>query len=192
MLERLYREIANSYDMRFSSPAHQQEDNMLFAMLHPFTHGAVLDIGCGTGLLLENISIPASDYLGLDPSSHMLDICRKKFPAYQTVCQCFEDFNSSTKWDTIFSLYGSASYIKPDTYKDIPALLAEQGSYFLMVYRPDYYPHYYSKAHQQAVGLNINYKKLARLPQAQLYQFSNYIVITNRRLDLPTAQSLLR
>ena len=44
----------------------------------------VLDLGCGTGLLLELLAVQPEDYLGIDPSEKMLDEFRRKFPEHET------------------------------------------------------------------------------------------------------------
>ena len=44
----------------------------------------VLDLGCGTGLLLELLALQPEDYLGIDPSQKMLDELRRKFPEHET------------------------------------------------------------------------------------------------------------
>ena len=44
----------------------------------------VLDLGCGTGLLLELLALQPEDYLGIDPSEKMLEELQRKFPEHET------------------------------------------------------------------------------------------------------------
>ena len=44
----------------------------------------VLDLGCGTGLLLELLALQPEDYLGIDPSGKMLEELKRKFPEHET------------------------------------------------------------------------------------------------------------
>ena len=44
----------------------------------------VLDLGCGTGLLLELLALQPEDYVGIDPSEKMLEELQRKFPEHET------------------------------------------------------------------------------------------------------------
>ena len=44
----------------------------------------VLDLGCGTGLLLELLALQPEDYLGIDHSEKMLEELQRKFPEHET------------------------------------------------------------------------------------------------------------
>ena len=44
----------------------------------------VLDLGCGTGLLLELLALQPEDYLGIDHSEKMLEELQSKFPEHET------------------------------------------------------------------------------------------------------------
>ena len=44
----------------------------------------VLDLGCGTGLLLELLALQPEDYIGIDPSEKMLEELQSKFPEHET------------------------------------------------------------------------------------------------------------
>ena len=44
----------------------------------------VLDLGCGSGLLLELLALQPEDYIGIDPSEKMLEELQRKFPEHET------------------------------------------------------------------------------------------------------------
>jgi len=67
-LENQYDTIAKEYDSLFTDEQSIQENNMIASMLSS-VKGSVLDIGCGTGLLLDLISVSENDYLGVDSSA---------------------------------------------------------------------------------------------------------------------------
>jgi predicted TPR repeat methyltransferase len=73
----VYDRLADSYDAHFTRPVDQWEDARLARLLAPLVNGrAVLDLGCGTGWVLDHLR-PAS-YTGVDSSPAMLaELLRK-------------------------------------------------------------------------------------------------------------------
>lgn len=133
-----YDPIAPLYDSYHASPEALAENAAVISALGPLV-GSVLDIGCGTGLLLDE-AIIEGNYLGIDPSRAMLDILRSKHPDADIRKTPLEDFWAPTKWMNIVSLFGAPSYVTYDALLRIPAMLAEGGRYFLMFYADDYEP----------------------------------------------------
>jgi len=75
-----YNKIAKEYDhSRFSNSYGQyidaQEKKVLTKLLKGVNKDNILDLGCGTGRLLDFANI------GLDPSMEMIDIAKNKYPA---------------------------------------------------------------------------------------------------------------
>ena len=79
MLENVYNNMAPSYDHVYKDPEHIAEDKELFSYLNNKIHGATLDIGSGTGLLLEEVEINPLEYVGIDPSTEMINRSNAKF-----------------------------------------------------------------------------------------------------------------
>ncbi len=74
-----YDALAAGYDSTFSRPVDRWEDERLAAALRPVVNGrSVLDLGCGTGWLLDHLA-PAS-YTGVDSSASMLEVLSAKHP----------------------------------------------------------------------------------------------------------------
>lgn len=98
--------------------------------------GIFLDVGCGTGLLLDILKVSPDEYWGIDPSSKMLDVFRKKHPEYNNLCIPFELLNLKfATFNSIVALFGSASYIDIEALTDIP----EGKNIFLMFYKENYH-----------------------------------------------------
>ena len=79
MWEWQYDELARSYDDQFRRPVDRWEDDRLTGLLARLVNGRdVLDLGCGTGWLLDHLE-PAC-YTGLDESAPMLAVLTAKHP----------------------------------------------------------------------------------------------------------------
>jgi predicted TPR repeat methyltransferase len=79
----VFTAIADVYDTIHQDVPH---DAWLdFALAHArsrgFTAGAVLDVGCGTGLLTARLHVLGYPVVGVDPATDMLAVARNRLPA---------------------------------------------------------------------------------------------------------------
>ena len=162
-----YDDLAENYDTLFNAVEFIEEDNQLKLFLKDYLNGNVLDIGCGTGKLLDLFHV--EQYLGIDICKNMLDIHKNKFnkPIINTSFEHFDGF----KFDNIISLYGSISYIKNPIDK-IKSMLNDEGKFFLMFYEDDYFP----VTHKNGVNDLIVKNCLSGV------NFKNYKIITNENI----------
>lgn len=134
-----YDGMAAHYDSFYADDAHRAEDEAVTGALMPYLTRSVLDVGCGTGLLLDYAADAMTDYLGIDPSIGMLTEMLHKHPDARVTQARFEDFVVPPQVDLVVSLFGTASYISPERYED----LRDCGKdYFVMFYKPGYAPAY--------------------------------------------------
>jgi hypothetical protein len=165
--ETIYDRLAPKYDKRYSEQHYILENKILFKNLKPHATGSILDIGCGTGLLLDYMR-PVL-YLGLDPSQGMMNEFIRKYPHYGFAQTRYEDFDQKVTFDLAVSLFGSPSYIEPKEYKR----MANAGTkYFYMFYREDYLPDYYKEN-----PTSTDYDEISR--QFETITFTNYLIATN-------------
>lgn len=130
-----YDAVAESYDSLFKDKASIEENRRIASMLFEVP-GIFLDVGCGTGLLLDILKVSPDEYLGIDSSSKMLDVFRKKHPEYNNLCIPFELLNLKfATFNSIVALFGSASYIDIEALTDIPG----GKNIFLMFYKENYH-----------------------------------------------------
>lgn len=85
-----YDEIAERYDSLFTDPVYAQEDEEIRVQID-WRGENVLDVGCGTGLLIDILKIDKGKYLGVDPSSNMLAKLKWKYPSHLIMNKPFEE-----------------------------------------------------------------------------------------------------
>lgn len=181
-VQAIYDEFAKSYDDHYASAEFQEEDQSLFKIVSPWIRGKVLDLGCGTGLTLSYNDIDKHDYLGVDPSAGMLEKLKAKFPGFRTVNSTFEQWSETDKdsnFDTILGLFGAPAYFAKESYAEVLARLTPKGHYFLMFYKPGYFPaHIYTEEDIAAAKARIDYD-LINSTFETTFIFTNYLVATN-------------
>lgn len=170
-----YDAIAGIYDGMHSSDEAIAEEYKVAGMTGE-GHNSILDIGCGTGL--GYTLLKPDFYLGIDPSSAMLDKFWQKYhpdPSVVTITTPFEQFYTPAKFDLVVSLFGAASYIDPMAIKRIPSMLNEGGKFFLMFYKDEYRPITYEKA-----GFDVeHYAVNLGLIDCKIIDFGNYWILRN-------------
>ncbi len=133
--------VAQSYDLPWGTPwAEQKEREEFYELARPA--GSVLDVGCGTGLLVDYQykKIDRERYVGIDPSFGMLARFRLKHPDYDAEATLLrttlEDYETTLRFDTIVAMFGSASHvIGTDVVAKARHLLAPGGRAILTFYR---------------------------------------------------------
>jgi len=170
-----YDILARSYDNMYLSDNCLRQNKEIMDMLGNIQNKSVLDIGSGTGFLLDQKKI--KDYTGIEPSFSMIDVFNKKHPNYSgnTINTNFESFYSGRQFDCIISLFGSPSYISKNHLKRIRHFLKDNGFYFLMFYKKKYKPHYYGNVIQKA---DIKSNEMSFKDSNEI-SYDTYNIITN-------------
>lgn len=155
----MYDEIAVNYDNFFIDEDSLKEDKDLIKLLD--VKGKVLDIGCGTGLLLDHKLKDIDRYIGIDISSNMIDIISSKYGNKDNCdfinCKA-EDFYGEG-FNTIVALFGTASYLNIHTVNNIVNMLADGGVAYFMYYKEGYEPVTYKKAGVSISSHHYAFKK---------------------------------
>lgn len=138
LVDKVYDSLAPRYDARYKTPQALLEDEAVFGLLKRHVRTPVLDLGCGTGLFLDHMPMHHDQYQGVDISPQMLEQLMVKHPTAEAM---LGDVNTMPLdgYNTVVSLYGSASYILPVKYQQV----VDSPVFFLMVYKPGYLPDYY-------------------------------------------------
>jgi len=135
-----YDSLAEVYDSSFTSKTARAEDDIIYSQLRSyFTRSSILDLGCGTGALLDNLDVDSKDYVGVDISENMIEKARLKHPncTFHVGDMANLPFNDE-QFNNVVCLYGGISYADPKVYSEIMRVLKPQGKYFLMLLNPHY------------------------------------------------------
>lgn len=176
-ITQIYDRFADSYDETYNTPDAKAEDLEVVEALELLGQlGRICDIGCGTGILADFIktkmngqSETIQTYLGFDPSMGMLKEFQRKHSssikgiAISLVNSRLEEFSKyriAREFDTVISLYGSISYVKPEAFSDF--IEEFYGNIFLMFYeegyRPDYLPENVKTYSARDYGFDVAFK----------------------------------
>lgn len=141
--KQIYNRLSKIYDNCYKEPIHRIEDEFVYKCLaeNGFTEGKILDIGSGTGALLNHIGINPDNYKGLDISENMLEISSQKFPDHKFIMGTMSNMPfDDNSFDNIISLFGSFSYSLnfPKTILEIRRVLKPNSKFFIMAYGNKY------------------------------------------------------
>lgn len=171
-----YDLIADKYDTLFTDKVSKKEDALVSRLLGK-VNGSVLDIGCGTGLLLEITQIEGN-YLGIDPSEKMLGKFHEKHQSYKTSPLSLEEFvaQSNEDFDNIICLYCGIAYASKDAVK---ALAKKKGKKFLMFFAEDYIPCTHVKTGIKPAYNTYTMDELREIfgDECMVYRFNNSYIV---------------
>lgn len=178
-----YDHISYKYDTLFRDDAAVAEEREVMRTLEvitgrPLQDQSVLDVGCGTGLLLQWATPRA--YVGIDPSQGMLELLRHRWPdaaVVNTDLLRFAPTATLPRFDLIVALFGSASYLSDAELRRVPLLLAPGGVAVLMFYDPAHEPPFTYEATRTTVP--HRYWDAAVLPGND-FMLSKYRVVVAR------------
>jgi ubiquinone/menaquinone biosynthesis C-methylase UbiE len=111
MAHKLYEQFAKRYDIH--TPPSQYRHDHAFVIKECLSLGpnpSLLDVGCGTGVLIQKACEKGINAFGIDPATAMIEVCRSKFDGSR-VRQCgVEDLDDKAIFDCITSLSWSLNY----------------------------------------------------------------------------------
>lgn len=136
-----YSEAAKVYDDLFVDRRARAENAYVTRLLqvNGYLDGRVLDVGSGTGLLLElaGAHIKTNDYLGVDLAPGMVEVARKKFPHRAFMVGDMADLGVAGRFfSSVVSLFCCFSYCtKPEAaVGEFHRALLPGGRVMVMVY----------------------------------------------------------
>lgn len=135
-----YNRLARGYDDIFTSPINRAEDDIvgnLVSNLVKKKHPRILDLGCGTGMILNYIS--AKNYKGIDISDKMIGIAKENFPEGKFTIGDMNELikdERSNSYDLVISLFNSYSYTDNPfkLSREMRRILKKGGKFVAMCY----------------------------------------------------------
>ena len=179
MISLLYDEIAPQYDALFQTDAARAENADLFNLIGNLSADSVLDVGCGTGLVLD-YTCPRC-YTGIDPSPRMIAALKDKHPAAKVACTPLQMFDAPVQYDVVLALFGVGSYLSDCELLRLPTLMAPGGRFLVMFYRNGYIPQTY-----RATGVHCPSRPYSpHLLTGQVTPFGEFIIVTQQNKPRP-------
>ncbi len=119
-----YRYLSNIYDT-CKSPF--WENYYKFLCLHlQEKNKSLLDLGCGTGLAIDYLNCEPKDYIGVDYSTEMLEVARKKFPHHHFYAKSILEVDFSKKFDFVLAAFDTLNhFLNPGDWKKVFTIAAQ-------------------------------------------------------------------
>jgi SAM-dependent methyltransferase len=138
-----YDRVADRYDQAYADPGHRAEDAWLAGWLRPHLaanpDGLVLDLGCGTGWVLDQFpDLHPRRYLGVDISPRMLDHARTKHPRHAFEQADMGAMRTPQSAGSVVSVFGALNHhpYPQGVLLAAAAALQRGGRLALVVYGP--------------------------------------------------------
>ncbi|MFC1669134.1 class I SAM-dependent methyltransferase [Spirochaetota bacterium] len=114
---KLYNDLAKYYFSIESNHRNLTDDiSLILYLLKDYGNSpSLLDLGCGTGEHLNELSKHGIKCLGIDNSEEMLKIARERFPGnIEFINADISEIQFSNQFDAVISMFGSFDYILYD------------------------------------------------------------------------------
>jgi predicted TPR repeat methyltransferase len=140
----IYDAYAPTYDLAYRQMIHRVEDEIIAGLVQDLYEPgmSVLDVGCGTGNMINAGMFEPDDYTGLDISPQMIRRAQYKFPAH-TFRQHDVTAGLAGSWDLITAVFGIINYISIEQWvKIISQNLHPEANWLAVMYSDCYKPGY--------------------------------------------------
>jgi SAM-dependent methyltransferase len=136
---RLFHEFANRYDLH-TPPGHYQHDHayVIREALRLGSTCRLLDVGCGTGVFLESALAAGINGHGIDASSEMVAVARRRIGHDRVRQQRMQEMTDEHRFDVVCALSWTIHYCETaaelgDTLRGSLAALRPGGVVILQV-----------------------------------------------------------
>ncbi|MGV0023633.1 class I SAM-dependent methyltransferase [Phormidesmis priestleyi] len=98
--------LKNQWDAELYESKHAfvwQSGESLIELLSPQPEEQILDLGCGTGQLTQQIAIAHAQVIGIDRSSTMIETAQQNYPHLKFLVADAQNFQADRPFDAVFS-----------------------------------------------------------------------------------------
>lgn len=182
-----YDKYGRIYDEERQSPYYQILKSLELSTLLPFVkEKKILEIGCGTGLILNEVKECASEAWGIDLSKGMLAEAKKKKLNIKQANATNIDFLDSS-FDLIYSFKVLAHIPECDkALSEIHRLLKENGLCILEFYNPYSFKFIASKVKRSKRKVYVRFDSLHEIKKMYKHKF-RIEAVTGIRTIIPMA-----
>jgi len=189
-----YEMIAGLYDYLMRHVDYQRWFDYLDRILSArFPHGGrLLEIACGTGIMLEKLSRAGWQAFGMDKSERMLEIARDRLESFDHEALLFagdmRNFCLREQVDVVLCLYDSINYCLDEaelaaTFRNVAAALRPGGLFiFDVVTRRNCRYHFY-EFYERDTANGLDYIRKAYFDYATSVQTNSFIVCQSDNPD---------
>lgn len=193
---KLYGEFGDRYDLH--TPPHHYVHDHAFVLERARAFGGagrLLDLGCGTGVLLEKALASGLDAVGLDSAPRMLARARARVGETRVRCLPMQQLDFERDFDCIVSLSWSLNYCRDlveleDVLRRCQHALRSGGGLILQVahaaHAPVHAPEFNVDREPGPGGLDdivLHYRFWAGGPQLMLAEYQFECISTGERFD---------
>ncbi len=119
---KLYSDLAEFYyEIEKTNRSFQEEIQFVNSLFQKHKAKSVVDLGCGTGEHVTALQSMGYSIIGVDSSSSMLEIAKKRFPNCNFQTGLIQKFQSKQIFDAALCLFGTFNYLTNN--EDIDAAL---------------------------------------------------------------------
>lgn len=132
-----YDLIAEEYDGQHNDPETVRINEGVLRHIGSLESKRVLDVGCGTGWLLDQCpNLVPEQYVGIEPSEGMLRKLVSKHPTFwnRLLVVKFEDYYPLEKFDVVLMLNGVGAYLMETDLQKLPMMLNPGGEFVVMTF----------------------------------------------------------
>jgi SAM-dependent methyltransferase len=115
-MHKLFHEFAHRYDLH-TPPGHYQHDHAFVikeALGVSPLNCRLLDVGCGTGVFLEAAISAGIDGHGIDASSEMIEVSRRRLGEARARVQRMQDISDKSDYDVVCALSWTIHYCESE------------------------------------------------------------------------------
>jgi SAM-dependent methyltransferase len=111
----LYSDLAAVYDFMYQKIFdYEKEGHFYLSQLEAYHCKSIIEFGCGTGNLGQNLMNAGFEYYGVDISPAMVELAKKKIPEHKLSVGDIIDFRSESIFDAACFTGRSISYLIDD------------------------------------------------------------------------------